>query len=63
MGLRTNIIHSKQASKNRLRRKAKPPLQVLTLGEDLLGLCADEQRVWVANVDVDRVHVLKIASC
>ena len=35
------------------------PLQVLTLGEDLAGVCVDESRVWVADVGVDRVHALK----
>ena len=34
------------------------PLQVLTLGHNLGGLCADEERVWVAD-EAHRVHVLK----
>ena len=37
------------------------PLQVITLGTDLRGLCADEQRVWVAGVFSHQVHALKIA--
>ena len=35
------------------------PLQVLALGEDLRGLCADAQRVWVAGSD-HQVHVLRL---
>ena len=34
------------------------PLQVLTIGQNLGGLCADEQRVWVADGNA-QVHVLK----
>ena len=37
------------------------PLQVLKLGVVLRGMCADEQRVWVADFDTARVHALKIA--
>ncbi len=37
------------------------PLQVLTLGTSLRRLCADEQRVWVADYGLDVVHVLKVA--
>ena len=36
------------------------PLQVLTLGKPLTGLCAGEQRVWVAAPDEHAVHSLKI---
>ena len=35
------------------------PLQVLTLGAGLGGLCADEERVWVVDEDANQVHVLK----
>ena len=34
------------------------PLQVLTLGGGLCGLCADEQRVWVADRHADQVRAL-----
>ena len=37
------------------------PLQVLTLGSGLRGVCADEQRVWVADVGESRVHALRHA--
>ena len=36
------------------------PLQVLKLGEVLRGLCADEQRVWVADFAESRVHALAL---
>ena len=36
------------------------PLQVLPFGSWLRGLCADEQRVWVADSGENRVHALKI---
>ena len=35
------------------------PLQVLTLGEGLHGLCADEERLWVADESADLVRVLR----
>ena len=35
------------------------PLQVLTLGEVLCRLCADGERLWVADDYVHQVHVLK----
>ena len=35
------------------------PLQVLTLGAHLTGMCADEEHVWVAEDGVHAVHVLK----
>ena len=37
------------------------PLQVLTFGEGLRGLCADEQRVWATDSGPvnDRVHALR----
>ena len=37
------------------------PLQVLTLGYDLQRMCADEQRVWVADADASRVYELRHA--
>ena len=37
------------------------PLQVLTLGTSLRGLCADEKRVWVADRGADQVHALALA--
>ena len=36
------------------------PLQVLTLGDGLRGMCTDGQRVWVTDVGEHKVHVLKI---
>ena len=36
------------------------PLQVITLGVSLFGLCADEQRVWVADPR-GKVHALSAA--
>ena len=36
------------------------PLQVLTLGTGLRGLCVDEQRVWVADSPESKVHTLKV---
>jgi len=37
------------------------PLQVLTLGSGLRGLCADEERLWVADDGAHRVHVFRHA--
>ena len=36
------------------------PLQVLKLGMDLQRMCADEQRVWVADYRENKIHVLSI---
>ena len=38
------------------------PLQVLTIGSELQGLCADDERVWVADGEryANTVHVLKV---
>ena len=35
------------------------PLQVLTIGVGLTGVCADEARVWVANSMSHKVRALK----
>jgi DNA-binding beta-propeller fold protein YncE len=37
------------------------PLQVLALGSRLKGMCADDQRLWVADAGDNRVHVLPFA--
>ena len=36
------------------------PLQVLTLGEGLRGMCVDEQRVWVVDCMMDGVQALQV---
>ena len=35
------------------------PLQVISLGGDHSGLCADEERLWVADESADLVRVLR----
>ena len=38
------------------------PLQVIAMGTGLRGLCADEQRVWVADRETNQVRVLALAG-
>jgi hypothetical protein len=35
------------------------PLQMMPHGESLTGMCADEERLWVADAGAHRVHVLR----